>query len=110
MFRAVIKQRDSFTHAYCFFFYWCSTDKSLKDARVSHTKTFFKPPYFDLVQSEYEATRERVALIDYSSFTKLEITSPGWHFSTSQVANDNDFLLLRLLLLHKQIMEKISPA
>ncbi|XP_022669738.1 pyruvate dehydrogenase phosphatase regulatory subunit, mitochondrial-like isoform X2 [Varroa destructor] len=52
-------------------------DKSLKDARVSHTKTFFKPPYFDLVQSEYEATRERVALIDYSSFTKLEITSPG---------------------------------
>lgn len=41
------------------------------------TPTFFKPPWFDNLQSEYMACRTGVALLDYSSFTKLEVWSPG---------------------------------
>ncbi|XP_015909112.1 pyruvate dehydrogenase phosphatase regulatory subunit, mitochondrial [Parasteatoda tepidariorum] len=39
--------------------------------------TFFKPPWFDLLESEYMACRRKVALLDYSSFAKLEVWSPG---------------------------------
>lgn len=35
-----------------------------------------KPVWFDCVASEYEACRERVALVDMSSFTKFDITGP----------------------------------
>lgn len=38
-----------------------------------NTKTFSKPAYFDNVAKEYECCRERVALLDYSSFTKIDI-------------------------------------
>lgn len=31
---------------------------------------------FNAVQNEYFACRERVALLDYSSFTKISISSP----------------------------------
>lgn len=41
------------------------------------TVTFFKPPWFDYLESEYMACRRKVALLDYSSFTKLEVWSPG---------------------------------
>ncbi|XP_054719909.1 pyruvate dehydrogenase phosphatase regulatory subunit, mitochondrial-like [Uloborus diversus] len=39
--------------------------------------TFFKPSWFDYLESEYMACRRKVALLDYSSFTKLEVWSPG---------------------------------
>ncbi len=41
--------------------------------RVSETKTFGKPHWFDLVEKEYQACREKVALCDYSSFTKIDL-------------------------------------
>lgn len=41
--------------------------------RISKTGTFKKPPWFDRVHAEYRACREGVALLDYSSFTKLEL-------------------------------------
>lgn len=40
---------------------------------MAKTNTFGKPDWFDLVESEYEACRENVSLLDYSSFTKLDI-------------------------------------
>ncbi|XP_067144980.1 pyruvate dehydrogenase phosphatase regulatory subunit, mitochondrial isoform X2 [Centruroides vittatus] len=60
-------------------------DPNLKDEpdiqeggrRIAFTETFGKPPWFEKVQSEYHACRERVAILDYSSFTKLELWSPG---------------------------------
>ncbi|GBM29156.1 Pyruvate dehydrogenase phosphatase regulatory subunit, mitochondrial [Araneus ventricosus] len=39
--------------------------------------TFYKPDWFDYLESEYMACRRKVALLDYSSFTKLEVWSPG---------------------------------
>lgn len=41
--------------------------------RIAHTSTFGKPPWFDMVASEYEACRESIGLCDYSSFAKLDI-------------------------------------
>uniref|UniRef100_A0A8D8PN36 Pyruvate dehydrogenase phosphatase regulatory subunit, mitochondrial n=1 Tax=Cacopsylla melanoneura TaxID=428564 RepID=A0A8D8PN36_9HEMI len=41
------------------------------------TRTFGKPHWFDHVAEEYEACRETVGLSDYSSFTKLDLASPG---------------------------------
>ncbi|KAH9634644.1 hypothetical protein HF086_000616 [Spodoptera exigua] len=41
--------------------------------KVAYTKTFNKPHWFDTVQREYWACRERVGLADYSSFTKIDI-------------------------------------
>ncbi|XP_028034780.1 pyruvate dehydrogenase phosphatase regulatory subunit, mitochondrial [Bombyx mandarina] len=45
--------------------------------KIAHTRTFGKPPWFDAVQREYWACRERVGLSDYSSFTKIDIQSQG---------------------------------
>ncbi|UYV82639.1 dehydrogenase, partial [Cordylochernes scorpioides] len=39
--------------------------------------TFHKPAWFDRVQEEYLACRERVGVIDMSSFSKFIIKSPG---------------------------------
>lgn len=39
-------------------------------------KLIGKPEWFDRVAKEYEACRERVGLIDMSSFSKFEITGP----------------------------------
>jgi len=36
-----------------------------------------RPPYFEQVGEEHQATRERVALFDLSSFGKLEVQGPG---------------------------------
>jgi pyruvate dehydrogenase phosphatase regulatory subunit len=45
--------------------------------RIAETKTFGKPPWFDIVAGEYEACREKIALLDYSSFTKMDLWSKG---------------------------------
>lgn len=44
-----------------------------KKLNMAKTKTFGKPDWFDIVEAEYEACRENVSLLDYSSFTKLDI-------------------------------------
>uniref|UniRef100_T1IHI3 Pyruvate dehydrogenase phosphatase regulatory subunit, mitochondrial n=1 Tax=Strigamia maritima TaxID=126957 RepID=T1IHI3_STRMM len=44
---------------------------------IAVTKTFGKPPWFENMKSEYLACRERVGLLDYSSFTKIIIKSNG---------------------------------
>jgi 4-methylaminobutanoate oxidase (formaldehyde-forming) len=38
---------------------------------------FKKPPYFERLADEHRAFRERVGIIDMSSFGKVEITGPG---------------------------------
>jgi len=38
---------------------------------------FTRPPYFDRLAEEHRAFRERVGIIDMSSFGKVEITGPG---------------------------------
>src|SRR5438094_1472298 len=38
---------------------------------------FTRPPYFERLRAEHEAFRERVGIIDMSSFGKVEITGPG---------------------------------
>jgi 4-methylaminobutanoate oxidase (formaldehyde-forming) len=38
---------------------------------------FARPPYFDRLEVEHRAFRERVGIIDMSSFGKIEITGPG---------------------------------
>jgi 4-methylaminobutanoate oxidase (formaldehyde-forming) len=36
-----------------------------------------KPPFFERLQKEHEATRERVALFDLTSFGKIDVRGPG---------------------------------
>jgi glycine cleavage system T protein len=36
-----------------------------------------RPPYFDRVGQEHQATRERVSLFDLTSFGKIEVSGPG---------------------------------
>jgi glycine cleavage system T protein len=36
-----------------------------------------KPPYFERLRVEHEATRERVTMYDLSSFGKIDVTGPG---------------------------------
>lgn len=60
--------------------YYTSSDPNIPtgmDLPSAKVEVYGKPPWFDAVKSEYEACRERVALLDYSSFTKLEVWSPG---------------------------------
>jgi 4-methylaminobutanoate oxidase (formaldehyde-forming) len=38
---------------------------------------FARPPYLDLLAAEHEAFRERVGIIDLSSFGKIEVSGPG---------------------------------
>lgn len=45
--------------------------------RISQTRTFGKPPWFDHVATEYRACRERIGIADYSSFTKYDFWSKG---------------------------------
>lgn len=47
---------------------------------MAKTNTFGKPDWFDIVESEYEACRENVSLLDYSSFTKLDIQVSKFRF------------------------------
>lgn len=48
-----------------------------------------KPPYFERVGQEHQATRERAALFDLSSFGKIEVRGPG-AFNLLQQLADND--------------------
>ena len=45
-----------------------------------------KPNWFDAVGAECQAIRERVALIDQSSFSKFELTGPGAHAALDKIA------------------------
>ena len=53
--------------------------------------SFERPNWFDAVGAEHRAVRERVALIDQSSFAKFEVTGPGaFAFLQWLAANDLD--------------------
>ncbi|CAG2106936.1 unnamed protein product [Medioppia subpectinata] len=45
--------------------------------RYLETQSFGRPHWLDAVHQEYQACRERVALLDYCSFSKLELRSQG---------------------------------
>jgi len=60
------------------------------EARVEQP-SFRRPNWFDAVGEEHRAVRERVAVIDMSSFTKAEITGPGALGALQRIAcNDLD--------------------
>ncbi|XP_044519048.1 pyruvate dehydrogenase phosphatase regulatory subunit, mitochondrial [Gracilinanus agilis] len=44
---------------------------------LEHSKTFYKPDWFDIVESEVKCCKEAVCVIDMSSFAKFEISSTG---------------------------------
>ncbi|XP_046549840.1 pyruvate dehydrogenase phosphatase regulatory subunit, mitochondrial-like [Haliotis rubra] len=48
-------------------------DEDIDSDTISHRGTFGKPTWFDSVQDEYWACKERVCLIDMSSFAKFVI-------------------------------------
>jgi 4-methylaminobutanoate oxidase (formaldehyde-forming) len=53
--------------------------------------SFRRPGWFDAVGEEHRAVRERAALVDMSSFTKVEIEGPGALAALQRVAaNDMD--------------------
>ena len=53
--------------------------------------SFRRPGWFDAVGAEHRAVRERVALVDMSSFTKVEIDGPGALAALQRIAcNDMD--------------------
>lgn len=45
---------------------------------LEQSKTFYKPDWFDIVESEVKCCKEAVCVIDMSSFTKFEITVSIW--------------------------------
>jgi len=47
-----------------------------------------KPPYFDRLADEHTAFRERVGIIDMTSFGKIEVTGPGALALLEQVADN----------------------
>ena len=54
-----------------------------------HQWGWTKSPYFDQVGEEHQATRERVALFDLTSFGKIEVSGPGALALLQRLA-DND--------------------
>ncbi len=53
--------------------------------------SFERPNWFEQVGAEHRAVRERVALIDVSSFSKFEVSGPGaFDFLQGLAANDLD--------------------
>lgn len=59
---------------------------------AEYTETYSfegKPAWFDLVSEEHRAIRERVAIIDQSSFSKFEVEGPGaFAFLQNLAVND----------------------
>ncbi|NP_001408627.1 pyruvate dehydrogenase phosphatase regulatory subunit, mitochondrial-like isoform 1 [Homo sapiens] len=55
--------------------YFVPPDKDL--LALEQSKTFYKPDWFDIVESEVKCCKEAVCVIDMSSFTEFEITSTG---------------------------------
>ncbi|XP_076649789.1 pyruvate dehydrogenase phosphatase regulatory subunit, mitochondrial [Halictus rubicundus] len=51
------------------------TTDGFQKYKIAYTNTFSKPPWFEPVNNEYAACRERVGLSDYSSFTKIDLWS-----------------------------------
>lgn len=45
---------------------------------MEQSKTFYKPDWFEIVESEVKCCKEAVCVIDMSSFTKFEITVGIW--------------------------------
>jgi 4-methylaminobutanoate oxidase (formaldehyde-forming) len=45
--------------------------------RDQHAYGWGRPPWFERVGEEFRAVRERVGLIDLSSFGKIEVDGPG---------------------------------
>ena len=66
---------------------------------------FSRPTYFDLLAEEHRAFRERVGIIDMSSFGKVEITGPGALLLLERVAGN---LVDRPLgsVIYTQLLEK----
>ena len=61
------------------------------DPAAIERPSFRRPGWFDAVGAEHRAVRERAALIDMSSFTKVEIDGPGALAALQRVAaNDLD--------------------
>ncbi|XP_055222446.1 pyruvate dehydrogenase phosphatase regulatory subunit, mitochondrial-like isoform X3 [Gorilla gorilla gorilla] len=52
--------------------YFVPPDKDL--LALEQSRTFYKPDWFDIVESEVKCCKEAVCVIDMSSFTKFEIT------------------------------------
>ncbi|XP_037089302.1 pyruvate dehydrogenase phosphatase regulatory subunit, mitochondrial-like [Pollicipes pollicipes] len=52
-------------------------DRRRGEFAIAVTDSFSKPRWFDNVEEEYNACRERVAVSDYSSFTKIDLMSKG---------------------------------
>jgi glycine cleavage system T protein len=48
-----------------------------------------RPPYFERVGQEHQATRERVTLFDLSSFGKIEVSGPGALALLQRLADSN---------------------
>jgi glycine cleavage system T protein len=48
-----------------------------------------RPPYFERVGQEHQATRERVTLFDFTSFGKIEVSGPGALPLLQRVADSN---------------------
>ncbi len=48
-----------------------------------------KPPYFERLRVEHEATRERVAMFDLSSFGKIDVIGPGALQLMQRLADSN---------------------
>jgi len=42
---------------------------------VARSDTFYKPPWFEIVEQEFTASRERCSLSDFTSFAKMEVWS-----------------------------------
>ncbi|RWS24504.1 pyruvate dehydrogenase phosphatase regulatory subunit-like protein [Leptotrombidium deliense] len=53
-----------------------SGEQKVRRHNILQHKTLGKPEWFEVVREEYEACRTRVAICDYSSFSKMEIFSP----------------------------------
>jgi 4-methylaminobutanoate oxidase (formaldehyde-forming) len=62
-----------------------------KGTEPADAPSFARPNWFDAVGAECKAVRERVALIDQSSFSKFDVTGPGaFAFLQGIAANDLD--------------------
>ncbi len=57
---------------------FCQPGKAWRRAGVDQREWGWnKPPYFERLRKEHEATRERVCLFDLTSFGKIELKGPG---------------------------------
>ncbi len=55
----------------------------------AESDTFLKPAWFDWVAAEHKAVRQRVALIDMTSFSKIRVRGPGAFAALQRLAAAN---------------------